>query len=213
MDTTYFGRSFGVMVFLDNKTGVILDYKIVPYETNKYYHQGIKEIQSKGIHVHSIICDGRRGLLGSFGSIPTQMCHFHQIQIIIRYLTRNPKHYAGKELKTITLQLPYLNKEQFIQILDNWYMNYKDYINERSYDENKTKSWYTHKRLRSAYHSLRRNMPYLFVYQETGNHYTPNTTNKLEGIFSHLKQSLRCHQGLNQTRKLKFIDNFFQQYR
>lgn len=60
MDTTYFGCSFGVMVFLDNKTGVILDYKIVPYETNKYYHQGIKEIQSKGIHVHSIICDGRR---------------------------------------------------------------------------------------------------------------------------------------------------------
>ena len=42
--------------------------------------------------LHSITCDGRRGLLGGFGDIPTQMCHFHQIAIVRRYLTKNPKH-------------------------------------------------------------------------------------------------------------------------
>ncbi|QPT44879.1 hypothetical protein [Moraxella nonliquefaciens] len=42
--------------------------------------------------LHSITCDDRRGLLGGFGDIPTQMCQFHQIAIVRRYLTKNPKH-------------------------------------------------------------------------------------------------------------------------
>lgn len=49
--------------------------------------------------LHSITCDGRRGLLGSFGDIPTQMCHFHQVAIVRRYLTKNPKH----KTRTLTL--------------------------------------------------------------------------------------------------------------
>ncbi|UNU73267.1 hypothetical protein LU293_09410 [Moraxella nasovis] len=66
--------------------------------------------------------------------------------------------------------------------------------------------------LRSAYKSLRENLPYLFIHQQDGTANTPNTTNKLEGLFSHLKQSLRCHQGLNKDRKVKFIDNFLRSY-
>ena len=57
--------------------------------------------------------------------------------------------------------------------------------------------------LRSAYHSLKRNLPYLFVYQQNQitHNTTSNTTNKLEGLFGNLKQSLRCHQGLAKKRK------------
>ena len=61
--------------------------------------------------------------------------------------------------------------------------------------------------LRSAYHSLKRNLPYLFVYQQNQitHNTTPNTTNKLEGLFGNLKQSLRCHQGLAKKKNRSLL--------
>jgi len=44
MDTTYFGRKFGVMVFKDSISGQILYKQYVKQETNKLYLEGIKEI-------------------------------------------------------------------------------------------------------------------------------------------------------------------------
>jgi hypothetical protein len=36
----------------------------------------------------------------------------------------------------------------------------------------------------------------------------PNTTNAIDGHFSDLKNKLRNHNGLSQTRKRKFTDEF-----
>jgi hypothetical protein len=105
MDTTYFGRNFGVMVFKNSLTGVVLYKQYVHYETNALYLSGISEIIRRGIDIQGIVCDGRRGLLGLFDDIPTQMCQFHQIQIVLRYLTRKPKTQAAIELKKLTLKL------------------------------------------------------------------------------------------------------------
>lgn len=38
----------------------------------------------------------------------------------------------------------------------------------------------------------------------------PNTSNKLEGLFSHLKSYLRNHNGLSDETKDKLIDGFFE---
>ena len=98
MDTTYFGRKLGVMVFKDSLSGQILYKQYVKQETNKLYLSGIEEIAKRGIKVQAIICDGRKGLLQLFGNIPVQMCNFHQVAIIRRYLTKKPKMQASKEL-------------------------------------------------------------------------------------------------------------------
>ncbi|MBK7239293.1 MAG: hypothetical protein IPI00_03750 [Flavobacteriales bacterium] len=42
MDTTYFGRTFGVMVFRDATTGTVLYRKYVKHETNQLYADGLK---------------------------------------------------------------------------------------------------------------------------------------------------------------------------
>ena len=133
--------------------------------------------------LHSITCDGRRGLLGSFGDIPTQMCHFHQIAIVRRYLTKNPKHKSSQELLLLVKSLTTSNKQCLGKALDEWYDKHKDYLNERTTND-EGKSRYTHKRLGRAYHSLKRNLPYLFVCQQNQitHNTTPNTTNKLEGL-------------------------------
>ena len=51
MDTTYFGRAFGVMVFKDSLTRQILLKQYVGQETNKLYLSGIEEIGRRGIEI------------------------------------------------------------------------------------------------------------------------------------------------------------------
>jgi hypothetical protein len=49
MDTTYFGRKLGVMVFEDSIGGQILYKQYVKQETNKLYLSDIEEITRRGI--------------------------------------------------------------------------------------------------------------------------------------------------------------------
>ena len=98
-DTVYFGRNFGVMVFRDWLEKKNLYWKFVKYETVQEYQLGIEHLVGLGFEILGIVVDGRRGLFKAFGNVPVQMCHFHQKQIVTKYLTRNPRIEAGQELK------------------------------------------------------------------------------------------------------------------
>ena len=208
MDTTYFGRKFGVMVFKDSCTGMILYKQYVKQETNGLYLAGIKEIIRRGIKIQAIVCDGRRGLLQMVENIPVQMCQFHQLAIIRRYLTKNPKMLASKELWAFAQLLTITDQESFEGGLNDWYNKWKDFLNER-YTDNKGKKRYIHKRLRSGYRSLKNNLPWLFTWYKHIDLKIPNTTNGIDGSFADLKNKLRNHNGLSLKRKMKFIDEFF----
>ena len=82
---------------------------------------------------------------------------------------------------------------------------------ERTCDNRTGKSRYTHKRLRSAYLSIRRNMPYLWTGYDHFEIGIPNTNNALEGIFADLKTKLRNHAGLSKQHRQKFIDEYFKE--
>ena len=147
MDTTYFGRTFGIMVFKDSITGQILFKQYVKQETNKLYSLGIEEITRRGIKIQAIICDGRKGLFQLFGTdIPVQMCNFHQVAIVRRYLTKKPKMQASKELWEHILLLKKTDKESFEGELNDWFFKWEDFLNERKTDA-KGKSRYVHKNL------------------------------------------------------------------
>ena len=208
MDTTYFGRGFGVMVFKDSLTGQILFKQYVKQETNKLYSFGIEEISRRGIKIQSIICDGRKGLFQLFGDILMQYCQFHQVKTIRTYLTKKPKMQASIELWQLTLMLSNTDKESFIGGLNEWYIKWEAFLNERKTDE-KGKKRYVHKKLRSAYRSLKRNLPWLFTFYDNMELKIPNTTNAIDGHFADLKNKLRNHNGLSLDRKKKFMDEFF----
>ena len=82
VDTTYFGRKWGVMVLYDAISKRALSVLEVRNETIERYRQEVAALQERGVVIQSIICDGKSGLLGSFPDIPVQMCQFHQIKII-----------------------------------------------------------------------------------------------------------------------------------
>ena len=63
MDTTYFGRNFGIMVLYDSITKQTVWANEVKYETNALYLFALNEIKEQGIEIQSIICDGRKGLV------------------------------------------------------------------------------------------------------------------------------------------------------
>jgi len=208
MDTTYWGRGFGLMLFKDSLSGENLLRYYVKAETNQLYIRGVRELIKKGYLVLAVVCDGRRGLLQSFGDTPVQMCQFHQAAIIRRYITKKPKLAASIDLKQIVDLLTKTDKESFEGLLEEWFDKWETFLNDRTVNEETGKSHYTHKRLRSAYRSLKTNMPWLWTWYDNADIQVPNTTNAIDGHFAHLKTKLRNHNGLTLERKQKFIDGF-----
>jgi len=209
MDATYWGRNWGVLVIMDASSGLILWKKYIKKERLMDYRQGVDFIELQGYKVMGIVCDGMKGLFQLFAQYKVQMCQFHQVAIIRRYITINPKLEAGKELKAIVKLLTKTDKESFIGLFNEWLYKWDTFLKERRIDAETGKSRYVHKRLRSACLSIKRNLPYLFVYLEDMDLNIPNTNNKLEGTFTGLKNKLRNHNGLSKENRKRFIDEFF----
>jgi hypothetical protein len=208
VDTTFWGRSYGVCVFFSKELKRAIWWHEVESERMSHYHYGRKILEAKGWSLSAVVVDGRRGFLNVFKGIPVQICQFHQVKQVARYLTRRPKTEAAKELWTLALSLSKVDEVTFTKALDAWHMKWGDYIEEKTVEEFVTgrKRWfYTHKKVRSAYRSLKYNLPYLFTYQKYPELNIPNTTNDLDGSFSALKKKLAVHHGLRRDRRFKLI--------
>ena len=121
VDTTCFGRKWGVMVLYDAISKRALSVLEVKNETIERYRQGVAALQERGFVIQSIICDGRSGLLQAFPGIPVQMCRFHQIKIIVRYLSKKPKSEAARGLQALALTLTGSSKDRFIEnLMTGW---------------------------------------------------------------------------------------------
>ena len=94
------------------------------------------------------------------------------------------------------------------EVRSTWFAKWELFLNERTINESTQKSFYTHKKLRSAYRSLKNNLPWLFTWYDNYDLKIPNNTNAIDGHFSDLKNKLRNHNGLSLERKKKFIDEF-----
>ncbi len=205
-DVTFFGRSSGLCVIRAPHLKKNLYIQEVRSKSAEIYRQGRIALEKRGYHLRAIVLDGRPGVRQIFSDMPVQMCHFHQKQIITRYLTNNPKLQASRELKMLTRDLCKTSEESFIATLDAWHKQWSSFLKERTTDPSTGKWHHTHKRLRSAYRSLRLNLPYLFTYQKYPELNIPNTTNSLDGCFAYLKELLRVHRGSTRSLKNKIID-------
>ena len=174
-------------------------------ETLDEYMCARDTLESLGFVLQAVVADGRPGLKHLYGETPMQMCHFHQKQIITRYLTTRPKLEAGIELRELAHGLCDADEESFTKELVAWHMKWREFLKERTTNPETGKWHYTHKRLRSAHRSLKSNLPYLFTYRRFPELEIPTTTNSLDGSFSHLKDLVRVHRGLKRNLKHKII--------
>ena len=208
LDTTYWGRGFGVLLALDSETGMPLYMTFVKNETTKDYTDALDSIISRGYIVRGLIIDGRQSLFKAFSGYPVQMCQFHMKQIVKRYLTTNPKMVSAKELKNLVDKLHLVTKEDFTNEYNAWKEKWAATLSRRSIHKD-GKARYTHRRLRSAVNSLNTYLPHLFTYQRRDCEGMPNTNNKIEGTFTNLKKNLNNHSGLSIENRKRFICGFF----
>lgn len=210
LDITYWGRHFGLMVIKDALRNKILWHKYVRNETIAQYIEGISWLKSQGFKIYGAVIDGMRGLAQALYPIPVQMCQFHQILIIRRYLTQEPDLEASVQLLDLVKRITRMDKESFIGAFNEWYEKYKDVLNERVHDKRIKRNMppYMRPRLRSAYLSLRRNMPLLWTFYDHPETGLPNTNNGIEGLFSDLKGKLRVHRGINKDNRKKLLDEY-----
>ena len=205
-DTTFFGKTYGVCVFRSPELKKNIWWTEVSKEIMATYYYGRKILEDRGWIFTAAVVDGRRGMTTVFKDIPVQICQFHQMRTVTKYLTRRPETLAGQELRAIMLQLPGSNKREFSKLLSDWKKEWDEILTDKTYILGTRRWYYTHKKTRSAYMSLERNLPYLFTYQEYPELHIPNTTNSLDGSFTHLKDKVNIHHGLRKDRRYKMIE-------
>ena len=198
MDTTYWGRNFGLMVIYDAIRKRVLWRKYVRNETIADYMEGVTWLEKQGFKIYGVV----------------QLCQFHQMLIVRRYITQDPDIEASKVLLDLVNDITKMDKESFIGALDEWYEKYKDVLNERVQDNRIKRRTppFMRPRLRSAYFSVKRNMYYLWTFYDKPETGLPNTNNALEGLFSDLKTKVRVHSGISKEHRKKLLDEYIKRY-
>jgi hypothetical protein len=182
-------------------------------EKLKYYKYLTDILEERGFIIDGVTVDGRRGLFTVFEEYPVQMCLFHQLMIVKRYLTKTPKLQASKELKAITKRLTTTTQTRFTNKFQGWYIKHIDFINEKTINTKTEEEEFTHRRLVRAFRSLKNNLPYLFTYKNYPELNIASTTNALDGgVFSNLKKLMSLHQGISKSLKTKLIDDYLSSY-
>ena len=208
LDVTYWGRSFGVLLALDSRTGTPLYMAFVRSETVKDYVDAVSSMEERDYSIRGLIIDGKQSLFRTFSEYRVQMCQFHMQQIVRRYLTLSPRILASRELKDLVGRLHKADEADFKRDYQEWKEKWEDTIGHKSLHKD-GKMHYTHQRLRAAMNSLNFYLPYLFTYQREDCKGMPNTNNKIEGTFTDLKKNLNNHSGLTIENRKRFISGFF----
>ena len=174
-------------------------------ELMAHYYYGRKILEERGWTFIAAVIDGRRGLATVFNDIPVQTCHFHQMKTVTKYLTRKPETLAGQALRTIMFTLTDSTEDEFTKLLLDWKESYKYILTDKTSILGTRRWYYTHKKTRSAYLSLERNLPYLFTYLRYPELNIPNTTNTIDGYFAGVKKKVAQHHGLRKDRRFRVI--------
>lgn len=205
IDASFFHRGDGFLVAKDPERSEVIYAASISSETKAEYEKVRTEIEKLGYTIQAVVLDGRTGIPSVFNDIPVQICQFHQLQIIRRKLTLKPQTDAGKALLAIGLNITRFHEKELSERLTAWHQRYHALIEERTYLLGTRRWHYTHRRMRSAYRSLIKNLPFLYTFEKYPALKIPNTTNCLDGHFSSVKEKLGVHRGQNKKRRWNMI--------
>lgn len=215
MDCTYFGRrgvdEWSLLIIIDLHSGECLYCEEIPgHETYAHYCAALDVLAGFGVFPKACVIDGVVGLAGVLArrGLIVQYCQFHQIRTVNSYLTRNPVLEPNIELRKITLSLTYVKRRAFITTFNSWFYKYQVWLKEKARNPDTGKLEYSHQKTRSAVHSIQRNFPYLYTFEQHPELNIPNTNNMLEGINSAIKHKLNHHRGAKRGLKTQLIRDF-----
>lgn len=210
MDATYFSCSC-LVAYQDDFDGYTQLIRFSDGERYLEIKEDLENLIRLGVKLESITTDGHKSILKAIKKavpeVSVQRCLVHIQRMCLLWLTRFPKHIAGQELRAIILMLLKIqtanDKLYWIKSLESWHAIHKAYINEKTYNPDTGRYWYTHKLLRRSYQTIKRALPNMFLYLENSD--IPRTTNGIESFFGHLKNHPDLHRGLTPKNRINFI--------
>jgi hypothetical protein len=210
LDATYFAQ-FCLVCYQDHDDGYTQLIRFSDGEHFTEIKEDLDNLIKLGVHIESITCDGHKSILKaikkSLPDVVVQRCLVHIQRMCLLWLTRFPKHTAGVELRGLVLLLLRIKTDndrlQWTLDLAQWHQRHKAYLQEKTINEQTGRYWYKHKLIRRSYLTIKRALPNMFHYLV--NPAIPNTTNGIEGFFSHLKNHLDLHRGLTLPHRIDFI--------
>lgn len=210
IDATYFAQ-FCLVCYQDDFDGYTQLLRFTDGEHYEEIKEDLANLLKLGIQIESITTDGHKSILKAIKrAVPeaiVQRCLVHIQRMCLLWLTQYPKHQAGQELRKLVLLILKIKTENdriyWIRELLQWYESHKVYLNEKTYNTETGRYWYTHKLLRRSYITIKRALPNMFHYLTNPD--IPKTTNGIEGYFSHLKNHLDIHRGLTVKHRINFI--------
>ncbi len=196
-DTTFFGHTFGVLVF--RAEGRNIFWQFVRTERAEDIRHNLARLHAAGWQFKSITVDGKPSILQMlrqcYPDIPVQICQFHVMQNLRRILSAKPKTSAGKELLMLTEAITRISRAEFTDLL-LYFAQHKYKVELGSWKEREA---------RKAIKTIQNALPFLFACQDYPERNIPNTTNSCEGSFGQWKIKIRIHRGTTTHRKQKMI--------
>ncbi len=164
-----------------------------------------------GVQIQSITCEEHKSILKAIKEVLPeailQRCLVHIQRDCRIWITNKPKSNAGYDLKKITSKIHLINTydqlNYWLFSLDIWHTNYKEYINEKSYNPETGRYWCTHKVVRRSFMTIKRALPNMFHYLD--NPTIPKSTNSIESFFGHMKGHLNIHRGLSYKHRKQYL--------
>ena len=211
IDGSYFPNGLCLILYYDHNLRYVQLYR----ETNQEKYTEIKEdlqnLKKLGVDVYSVTCDGHKAILKSikkvFPNAIIQRCLVHIKRQVRNYLSSKPKLEQSASLLKLSNQITSIKSIEdsniWLGAFFNWYKINHEFINQKTQSQNTGRFWYTHKNLHAAFSLLENAIPNMFNYLD--DEQIPNTTNRIENYFTHLKDKLRIHRGLRFEAKKNFI--------
>jgi hypothetical protein len=210
IDATYF-RSFCLLCYQDYDEGYT---QLIRFSDGEHYQEIKEDLENLiklGVQIESVTTDGHKSILKAIRkTLPdaqVQRCLVHIQRMCLLWLTRFPKHAPGVELRHLVLLMLKIKTDNdriyWTREFRQWSERHKVYLQEKTFNPNTGRYWYTHKLLRRSYYTMKKALPNMFQY--LSNHQIPHTTNSIEGYFSHLKNHLDLHRGLSIEHRISFI--------
>ena len=211
IDGSYFANGLCLILYYDHDIRFVQLYRETNQEKFSEIKEDLENLKKLGVQVYSFTCDGHKAILKAikvvYPEAKVQRCLVHIKRQVGNYLSQNPKHPINRELLRIISRITWLKTAQESNLwlieFDYWYNENKDYINQKTYNEASDRLWFTHRNLHLAVSLIINAIPNMFCYIDDPE--IPNTTNRIESYFPHLKSKLAPHRGLRNKKKKNFI--------
>lgn len=211
IDGTYFNNDLCLVLYRDNTIKFTQLYRLTNGEWYEELKEDLENLLKLGVQIESITCDGHKALLKAIRKackeVIVQRCLVHIQRMCKIWLTRHPQSQAGLELRRIVSRMHLIRndseRDYWIVSLVKWHQQHEEFLNEKSFNVDSSRYWYTHKLVRRSFMVIKKALPDMFCYLD--NPRIPKSTNGLESFFGHLKGHLNVHRGLSPSHKKEFI--------